>query len=577
MKSALRPCLLFVAISAMIGCASQAPKPLVGADLPVRQPLTGELAKEAYDGSYWSERASYPTGHFNPHWLVGAADQASKVQQSLPAGIELQRSAGRALDPGNFTPLGPRPLGSGGGVAGRTNVVVSHPTNPAIAWIGSDGGGVWKTTNCCDASTTWVNTTDNSATLEPIQNSAIGDLTLDPNNPNVLYAGTGDLRYGSYSFGSNGVLKSVDGGDTWTVKGETVFNPFYPPSANGVPQYQAIGKVAVDPNNSNIVIVGATPQARRMIDANRRTREVNIVGIFDDRQSRSPSRLAGVPYLGTLDDLANWKALPEVDRILITVRPDAIARVRDLLGKLSPLPHPIGLSLEFGDEAAAGASLASIADSPAAQLSGRPANPDWLIVKRLEDLVIGSLMFLAALPVMAVIALVVRLDSPGPILFRQVREGFNGRPIGVLKFRSMRHSVEGEKSGVRQVERDDPRVTRIGRILRATSLDELPQLWNVLKGEMSLVGPRPHAPGMKTGATLTSNLVAEYAHRHRVKPGLTGWAQVNGSRGPLHSPEAARERVKLDVEYIARASLWFDLWIMLRTLPALLGDKINIR
>ena len=257
MKSALRPCLLFVAISAMIGCASQAPKPLVGADLPVRQPLTGELAKEAYDGSYWSERASYPTGHFNPHWLVGAADQASKVQQSLPAGIELQRSAGRALDPGNFTPLGPRPLGSGGGVAGRTNVVVSHPTNPAIAWIGSDGGGVWKTTNCCDASTTWVNTTDNSATLEPIQNSAIGDLTLDPNNPNVLYAGTGDLRYGSYSFGSNGVLKSVDGGDTWTVKGETVFNPFYPPSANGVPQYQAIGKVAVDPNNSNIVIVGA--------------------------------------------------------------------------------------------------------------------------------------------------------------------------------------------------------------------------------------------------------------------------------------------------------------------------------
>ena len=328
---------------------------------------------------------------------------------------------------------------------------------------------------------------------------------------------------------------------------------------------------------ANIVIVGATPQARRMIDANRRTREVNIVGIFDDRQSRSPSRLAGVPYLGTLDDLANWKALPEVDRILITVRPDAIARVRDLLGKLSPLPHPIGLSLEFGDEAAAGASLASIADSPAAQLSGRPANPDWLIVKRLEDLVIGSLMFLAALPVMAVIALLVRLDSPGPILFRQVREGFNGRPIGVLKFRSMRHSVEGEKSGVRQVERDDPRVTRIGRILRATSLDELPQLWNVLKGEMSLVGPRPHAPGMKTGATLTSNLVAEYAHRHRVKPGLTGWAQVNGSRGPLHTPEAARERVKLDVEYIARASLWFDLWIMLRTLPALLGDKINIR
>jgi hypothetical protein len=257
MNSVLRPSLVFLALASLIGCANSPQKPLVGADATVRLPLKGQLAKEAYDGSYWSERAAYPTGHFNPRWLVDAAEQASQIQQSLPAGVELQRSAGRALDPGPFTPLGPRPLGSGGGVAGRTNVIVSHPTNPAIAWMGSDGGGVWKTTNCCDASTTWVNTTDNSATLEPIQNSAIGDLTLDPNNPDVLYAGTGDLRYGSYSFGSNGVLKSVDGGNTWTVKGAAEFNPFYPPSANGVPQYQAIGKVTVDPNNSNIVVVGA--------------------------------------------------------------------------------------------------------------------------------------------------------------------------------------------------------------------------------------------------------------------------------------------------------------------------------
>lgn len=257
MNPAVRYSAVSLALITLMGCATS-PEVMV-ADAPANSSpgLSGELAKEAYDGAYWSERASYPTGHFNPRWLVDAAEQATQISQSLPAGIELQRSAGRALDPGNFTPLGPRPLGSGGGVAGRTNVVVSHPTNPAIAWIGSDGGGVWKTSNCCDASTTWVNTTDNSATLESIQNSAIGDLTLDPNNPDVLYAGTGDLRYGSYSFGSNGVLKSVDGGDTWTVKGETVFNPFYPPSANGVPQYQAIGKVAVDPNNSNIVIVGA--------------------------------------------------------------------------------------------------------------------------------------------------------------------------------------------------------------------------------------------------------------------------------------------------------------------------------
>jgi len=141
----------------------------------------------------------------------------------------------------------------------------------------------------------------------------------------------------------------------------------------------------------------------------------------------------------------------------------------------------------------------------------------------------------------------------------------------------MRHDPQADSKGVRQVELNDPRVTSIGGFLRKTSLDELPQLFNVLIGTMSLVGPRPHAPGMRTGGTETSKLVAEYAHRYRVKPGITGWAQINGSRGPLHSPEAARERVRLDVEYISRAGFWLDVWIMLRTVPALLGDKINVR
>src|SRR5262249_10780090 len=152
---------------------------------------------------------------------------------------------------GVFTPLGPQPLNPGP-VAGRTNVIVTHPTNPAVAWIGSDGGGVWKTTNCCSAATTWTLKTD----IAEIQSSAIGDMTIDPNNPDVLYAATGDLRFGSFAFGSNGLLKSADGGETWTVKGETEFNPFYPPSAGGFPQYQAIGQVKVDPNNSQRVIVG---------------------------------------------------------------------------------------------------------------------------------------------------------------------------------------------------------------------------------------------------------------------------------------------------------------------------------
>jgi len=238
------------AVLALAGCATST------SNLS-EKPLKGKLAKEAYMGPYWEDRATYPTGHFSPHWLLEAGAEARLISRGIPAGTESRKLAGRALDPNVFTALGPRPLGTGGGIAGRTNVVVSHPTNPAIAWLGSDGGGVWKSTNCCDANTTWRNTTDISANTEVIQNSAIGDLVLDPNNPNILYAGTGDLRFGSFSFGSNGVLKSVDGGETWSVKGADVFNPFYPPNVGLPPQYQAIGKVAVDPNNSNIVIVGA--------------------------------------------------------------------------------------------------------------------------------------------------------------------------------------------------------------------------------------------------------------------------------------------------------------------------------
>ncbi|GJL98320.1 MAG: (Fe-S)-cluster assembly protein [Hyphobacterium sp.] len=328
---------------------------------------------------------------------------------------------------------------------------------------------------------------------------------------------------------------------------------------------------------SNVVVVGATANARRLIDANQRNKLVNILGVFDDRISRSPSALAGAPYLGTLQDLNRWPYLHEVDRIIVTVTPHAVERVHALLAQLSGLPQPVCLLLDFEHFNPKKQSLEEIANAPAARLSGNPATPGWVITKRLEDLVIGSLMFIAALPVMGLLSILIKLDSPGPVFFRQTREGINGKPINVFKFRSMRNDPAPADGSVRQVERDDPRVTRIGKFIRKTSLDELPQLWNVLKGEMSLVGPRPHAPGMKTGAALTSSLVGEYAHRHRVKPGLTGWAQVNGSRGPLHSPEAARERIRYDVEYITKASLWFDLWIMLRTGPALLGDKINVR
>lgn len=190
-------------------------------------------------------------------------------------------------------------------------------------------------------------------------------------------------------------------------------------------------------------------------------------------------------------------------------------------------------------------------------------------MKRIQDVVLGSLLLaLFALP-MLLIAIAVKLDSKGPAIYRQRRHGFNNRVITLFKFRSMRHDPDAP---LQQVCSDDPRITRIGRALRRTSLDELPQLINVLRGEMSLVGPRPHAIGMKSAERDLADIVAEYAHRHRVKPGITGLAQVNGSRGPLTSAAEVRRRVRYDFEYVARASLWLDLSILARSVPVLLGD-----
>ncbi|MCA8904894.1 MAG: sugar transferase, partial [Hyphomonas sp.] len=180
-------------------------------------------------------------------------------------------------------------------------------------------------------------------------------------------------------------------------------------------------------------------------------------------------------------------------------------------------------------------------------------------------------------PILLAVAIAVKLDSPGPVFFRQKRHGFNNQLIRVWKFRSMKTDAAAEERMAEQATADDPRVTRVGRIIRRTSLDELPQLLNVLTGEMSLVGPRPHAVGMTTETIQVHDIVGDYAHRHRVKPGITGWAQVNGSRGPVHTREEVRERIRLDLEYVNRSSFWFDIYIMLKTAPCLFGDRTRSR
>jgi Undecaprenyl-phosphate glucose phosphotransferase len=326
----------------------------------------------------------------------------------------------------------------------------------------------------------------------------------------------------------------------------------------------------------NIVLVGATRHAEALIREALKRRDLNVLGIFDDRLARSPRSIEGVPVLGTADDLLTHKMTPYVDRIVLAIDPRAEARVRDLTARLRTLPNEVTLLVEPKDEVETRTALNRLAAAPLADVQGPVDDDRRAFNKRLQDLILGLTATLLLAPVMAGVALAIRMDSPGPIFFRQRRHGFNHEEIVVWKFRSMRQE-SADATASRQVTHDDDRVTRIGKFIRKTSLDELPQLLNVITGEMSLVGPRPHAIGMKTGHIESARLVAEYAHRHRIKPGMTGWAAVNGSRGPLHTAQDVRRRVQLDIDYVENQSFWLDLWIMAVTLPVLLGDRAAVR
>jgi len=326
----------------------------------------------------------------------------------------------------------------------------------------------------------------------------------------------------------------------------------------------------------NIVVVGATANAERLIDAAMRTGEVNVLGVFDDRLDRAPENIMGVPVLGDTSALLDHRIMPYVDRVVIAVQSTAQSRVRQLVDKLGVLPNPLNLFIDVGGPADDDAAVARIAAGGENELSGATAALRHAWIKRAQDLAVAICGLLVAGPIMLIVALAVKLDSPGPIFFRQRRHGFNNEEILVWKFRSMRHEM-ADASAARQISANDDRVTKVGKFIRKTSLDELPQLFNVLAGEMSIVGPRPHAIGMKTAGVESAKLVAEYAHRHRMKPGLTGWAAIKGSRGPVDTPESVRLRVALDVEYIERQSFWLDLYVIVMTIPCLLGDRSAVR
>lgn len=325
--------------------------------------------------------------------------------------------------------------------------------------------------------------------------------------------------------------------------------------------------------SENVVIIGATEAAKRIIARAARSGDMRVVAVVDDRLSRVPSKLGAAPVGGNIDDLMAWDGLPHVDRIIITVTQKAETRVRAMIERLRPLPNRVDLLLDYQTQGVQGRRVERVSGAAVACVSGRPQNYRRAMIKRTSDLLIGGAMLVGVAIPMAIIAIGIRAGSKGPILHRLQRHGFNNRVFTTYKFRTTYEHAE-ENAPRRE---SGARMTRIGRFLRKTNLDELPQLLNVMLGDMSLVGPRPHAVGMKTAERDMQHIVAEYAHRHRVKPGLTGWAQVNGSRGPVETPAELRRRVKLDLEYVANASLWLDLQILLRTAPSLLGDKDAMR
>ena len=326
----------------------------------------------------------------------------------------------------------------------------------------------------------------------------------------------------------------------------------------------------------NLLIVGATPAAQRLVALALANRDVNVLGIFDDRGERAPKHIFGVPVLGRTIDVKSHRLLPYVDRIVVAVPSGATARIAQLIAELAPCPNDISLLMDGFDVASEREVQERLLDMPLAHLSGVRRGALQAMLKRSIDVSFSVAALFVLTPALVAISIAIRLDSPGPVLFKQRRHGYMNEEVLVWKFRSMRTEAS-DYAAARQVTAGDDRVTKVGGFLRRTSLDELPQLWNVIRGEMSLVGPRPHAIGMLTNGAEASKLVESYAHRHRMKPGLTGWAAVNGSRGPVDTAEAVRRRVSLDLEYVERQSVWLDLSIMARTLPCVLGDSAVVR
>jgi putative colanic acid biosysnthesis UDP-glucose lipid carrier transferase len=295
---------------------------------------------------------------------------------------------------------------------------------------------------------------------------------------------------------------------------------------------------------------------------------INVLGFFDDRSPARIGRVAEAPLLGTIEDLAAFVNHHRVDSIYVTLPMASQPRILRLLDELRDTTASIYFVPDIFVFDLIQARMDSVGGMPVVAVCETPFYGVNGMVKRISDIVLGTLIFLLILPVMLLIALAVKMTSPGPVLFKQRRYGADGKEIIVYKFRSMTVCEDGAQ--VVQAQKSDARITRLGAFLRRTSLDELPQFINVLQGRMSIVGPRPHAVAHNE---LYRKLIKGYMVRHKVKPGITGWAQVNGYRGETETLEKMQKRIECDLYYLRYWSLRLDLYIILKTIFVVLKDK----
>jgi Undecaprenyl-phosphate glucose phosphotransferase len=326
------------------------------------------------------------------------------------------------------------------------------------------------------------------------------------------------------------------------------------------------------------IVVGSDQNGEKLVEALKAQddSDIHVLGVFDDRNAtRALDNCAGSPKLGKVDDIIEFARRTRVDLVLFALPISAETRILEMLKKLWVLPVDIRLSAHTNKLRFRPRSYSYLGKVPTLDVFEAPIT-DWdLVMKWLFDHVVGALILLLALPVMGLVALAIKLDSRGPVLFRQKRFGFNNERIDVFKFRSLYHH-QADPTATKVVTKNDPRVTRVGRFIRKSSLDELPQLFNVVfKSNLSLVGPRPHAVQGKLQSQLFDEAVDGYFARHRVKPGITGWAQINGWRGEVDSEEKIQKRVEFDLYYIENWSVLFDLFILLKTPLALMMKNEN--